>query len=178
MVRPRADPGEYGKRDIGSRPNPRSMVRPSLDEYFMEISSVVATRSTCLRHHVGAVLVRDKRILSTGYNGAPTGLSHCLEVGCRRENVESGYRHELCRAVHAEQNAIIQAAIHGVSTSGATLYCTHQPCILCAKIIINSQIRRVVYGNPYPDDEALRFLEEAGVEVSMIPSCSPLPREG
>jgi dCMP deaminase len=154
------------------------MARPSLDEYFMKISSVVATRSTCLRHNVGAVLVRDKRILSTGYNGAPTGISHCFEVGCRRENVESGYRHELCRAVHAEQNAIIQAAIHGVSTSGATLYCTHQPCILCAKIIINSQIRRVVFGNPNPDHEARRFLEEAGVEVVMIPCCAPLPAEG
>ena len=159
------------KRDIAAVQSP-FMARPSLDEYFMEIASVVATRSTCLRHHVGAVLVREKRILSTGYNGAPTGISHCFEVGCRRENVESGYRHELCRAVHAEQNAIIQAAIHGVSTSGATLYCTHQPCILCAKIIINSQIRRVVYGNPYPDDEALRFLEEAGVEVTMISSPS------
>ncbi|HNT71495.1 MAG: cytidine/deoxycytidylate deaminase family protein [Methanothrix sp.] len=152
------------------------MERPSLDEYFMEIARVVASRSTCLRHQVGAVLVREKRILSTGYNGAPTGLPHCLEAGCRRENVESGFRHELCRAVHAEQNAIIQAAIHGVSTSGATLYCTHQPCILCAKIIINSQIKRVVYGNPYPDDEALRFLEQAGVEVAMIPS--PATSEG
>ena len=168
--------GEAGtEREISDRLKAGAMERPSLDEYFMEIASVVATRSTCLRHQVGAVLVREKRILSTGYNGAPMGLPHCLEVGCRRENVESGYRHELCRAVHAEQNAIIQAAIHGVSTTGATLYCTHQPCILCAKIIINSQIRRVVYGNPYPDDEALRFLEQAGVEVAMIPS---LPTSG
>lgn len=141
------------------------MGRPSLDEYFMEIALVVATRSTCLRHKVGSVIVRDKRILSTGYNGAPTGLPHCLDVGCRREDFESGTHHERCRAVHAEQNAIIQAAIHGVSTSGATLYCTHQPCILCAKMIINSQIERVVYRKSYPDDEALKFLEQAGIEV-------------
>lgn len=165
------------EREISDRVRISFMDRPSLDEYLMEIARVVGTRSTCLRHQVGAVLVRDKRILSTGYNGAPTGLPHCLEVGCRRENVESGYRHELCRAVHAEQNAIIQAAIHGVSTSNATLYCTHQPCILCAKIIINSQIRRVVYGNPYPDDEALRFLEQAGVEVCQMPQ-DENPQEG
>jgi dCMP deaminase len=152
------------EREISDRVRTSFMDRPSLDEYFMEIASVVGTRSTCLRHHVGAVLVRDKRILSTGYNGAPTGLPHCLEVGCRRENVESGYRHELCRAVHAEQNAII-------------LYCTHQPCILCAKIIINSQIRRVVYGNPYPDDEALQFLEQGGVEVCQITG-DETPQEG
>jgi dCMP deaminase len=144
------------------------MARPSLDEYFMKISSVVATRSTCLRHNVGAVLVRDKRILSTGYNGAPTGISHCFEVGCRRENVESGYRHELCRAVHAEQNAIIQAAIHGVSTSGATLYCTHQPCILCAKMMINARVAKVVYLHCYPDQTALDFLEQAGIEVVRV----------
>jgi len=141
------------------------MDRPSLDEYFMEIASVVAKRSTCLRSHVGALLVRNNRILSTGYNGAPTGLEHCEVVGCLREEVESGTRHELCRAVHAEQNAIIQAAIHGVSIEGATLYCTHQPCILCAKMMINGRIRKVVYGQRYPDGEALRFLEQAGVEV-------------
>jgi dCMP deaminase len=144
------------------------MNRPSLDEYFMQIASVVATRSTCLRHKVGAVLVRDKRILSTGYNGAPTALLHCEVVGCPRENVQSGYRHELCRAVHAEQNAIIQSALHGVSTAGATLYCTHQPCVLCAKMMINAQIVRVVYKHGYPDEEALRFLEQAGIEVCRL----------
>ena len=155
-----------------------SIERPGLDEYFMEIAIVVAKRSTCLRNQVGALFVKNKRILTTGYNGAPAGLDHCDVVGCAREGVQSGTRHELCRAVHAEQNAIIQAAMHGISIEGATLYCTHQPCILCAKIIINSQIQRVVYGNPYPDDEALRFLELAGVEVAMIPSPPPSEEPG
>ena len=141
--------------------------RPTVDEYFMEIAEVVAKRSTCLRNHVGAVIVRDKRILSTGYNGAPRNLEHCLDIGCMREqqNIASGTRHEICRAVHAEQNAIIQSALHGVSIEDATLYCTHQPCILCAKMIINSKIKRVVFANNYPDTEALRFFESAGVEV-------------
>ncbi len=144
------------------------MDRPGLDEYFMEIASVVATRSTCLRHKVGAVIVKEKRILTTGYNGAPTGLPHCIDLGCRREGVESGHRHELCRAVHAEQNAIIQAALHGASTVGATLYCTHQPCVLCAKMMINAKICRVVYRHGYPDEEALRFLELAEIEVCRL----------
>jgi dCMP deaminase len=139
--------------------------RPHLDDYFMQIAAVVARRSTCLRNQVGAVLVRDKRILSTGYNGAPAGLQHCDEVGCAREGVASGTRHELCRAVHAEQNAIIQAALHGVSIEGATLYCTHQPCILCAKMMINARIQKVVFQESYPDETALQFLEQAGIEV-------------
>jgi dCMP deaminase len=139
--------------------------RPHLDEYFMQIAAVVARRSTCLRNQVGAVFVRNKRILSTGYNGAPAGLQHCDEVGCAREGVASGTRHELCRAVHAEQNAIIQAALHGVSIEGATLYCTHQPCILCAKMMINARIRKVVFLESYPDETALQFLEQAGIEV-------------
>ena len=142
--------------------------RPSLDEYFMEIACVVGKRSTCLRNHVGALFVKNKRLLSTGYNGAPAGLQHCDEVGCAREGVASGTRHELCRAVHAEQNAIIQAALHGVSIEGATLYCTHQPCILCAKMLINARISRVVYSRSYPDDTALRFLSQAGVEVTRL----------
>ena len=142
-------------------------MRQSVDEYFMEISSVVAKRATCLRTQVGAVIVRDKHILSTGYNGAPHGLAHCLDIGCIREqnDIPSGERHELCRAVHAEQNAIIQAAIHGVSTENATIYTTHQPCILCAKMIINAKIRRVVYRGNYPDTNALEFLKQANVEV-------------
>ena len=146
--------------------------RPTVDEYFMEIAEVVAKRSTCLRNHVGAVIVRDKRILSTGYNGAPRNLEHCLDIGCMREqqNIASGTRHEICRAVHAEQNAIIQSALHGVSIEDATLYCTHQPCILCAKMIINSKIKRVVFANNYPDTEALRFFESAGVEVRSLQS--------
>lgn len=144
--------------------------RPTLDEYFMEIAEVVAKRSTCLRNKVGAVIVRDKRILSTGYNGAPRDMEHCLEIGCIRDqqNIASGTRHELCRAVHAEQNAIIQSALHGVSVEGATLYCTHQPCILCAKMIINSKIKRVVYSNKYPDDEAINFFKKAGVEINIF----------
>lgn len=143
--------------------------RLSLDDYFMEIASVVAKRSTCLRNHVGAVIARDKRILSTGYNGAPSGLEHCLDIGCIRneKNIKSGERHELCRAVHAEQNALIQAALHGVSIEGATLYCTHQPCILCAKMLINAKINRVVFKIPYPDTASLKFLDDARIEVEM-----------
>jgi dCMP deaminase len=142
--------------------------RPEMDEYFMEIASVISKRSTCLRNKVGAIFVREKRILSTGYNGAPTGLPHCDEVGCAREDVPSGTRHELCRAVHAEQNAIIQAALHGISIEGATLYCTHQPCILCAKMMINAHVRRVVYSQSYPDDASLKFLSLAGIATSQI----------
>ncbi len=137
----------------------------------MEIAKVVAKRSTCLRQNVGAVIVKDKRILSTGYNGAPMGLPHCLDIGCLREelNVPSGERHELCRAVHAEQNAIIQAAVHGVSIKGATLYTTHQPCIMCAKMIINAGIVRVVYGKRYADERGLEFLKEAGIKIDYMP---------
>ena len=139
--------------------------RPSWDEYFMEITHVVATRSTCLRRQVGAVVVKDKRLLTSGYNGAPQGLAHCLEVGCLRERlgVASGERHELCRGMHAEQNAIVQAALHGVSIAGSTLYCTHQPCSACSKMIINAGIRRIVYEYPYPDELSRDLLAEAGV---------------
>jgi dCMP deaminase len=141
--------------------------RPSWDEYFLEITRLVATRSTCLRRRVGAVLVRDKRILSTGYNGAPRGLRHCLEVGCLRDRlgIPSGERHELCRALHAEQNAIIQAALHGVSVDGGTLYCTNQPCVICSKMLINSGIRRIVYAEGYPDELSRELLEEAGIAL-------------
>ena len=142
--------------------------RPDLDKYFMEIAEVVAKRSTCLHHKVGAVLVRDGQILTTGYNGAPSKIAHCIELGCARDGIESGTRHELCRAVHAEQNAIIQAALHGVCTKGATLYCTHQPCILCAKMIINAGVKRVCYGKDYPDQAALKMLIGAGIETSNI----------
>lgn len=145
-------------------------MRPTPDEYFLNISKVVATRSTCLRHKVGSVIVKDRRILATGYNGAPSGMAHCLDIGCIREteHIPSGTQHEKCRAVHSEQNAIIQAAVHGVSIDGATLYCTHQPCILCAKMIINSGIKRVVYGESYPDEESLRYFDEVGIEVEYI----------
>jgi len=119
--------------------------RLSWDEYFLKLAFLVAERSTCRRHHVGAVIVRDKRILTTGYNGAPSGIKDCLELGCLREQlgIPSGQRHELCRAVHAEQNAIIQAAIHGVDITGSTMYCTHSPCIICAKMIVNAKIKKV-----------------------------------
>ncbi len=142
--------------------------RPSWDEYFLGICDFVARRSTCLRRQVGAILVRDKRILTTGYNGAPRGLRHCRELGgCQRQQmgVPSGQRHELCRALHAEQNAIIQAALHGVQVTGATMYTTTQPCVLCAKMLINAGVDRVVYCGTYPDRLAMEMLEEAGVEV-------------
>lgn len=141
--------------------------RPSWDAYFMELAHVVAKRSTCLRRSVGALLVRDKHILATGYNGAPTGLPHCAEVGCLRERlgIPSGERQELCRGLHAEQNAIIQGALHGVSVHGSTLYCTTQPCITCAKMLINAGVVRVVYEGEYDDELAVELLHEAGVEL-------------
>lgn len=143
------------------------MPRPSWDEYFMTITGHVAGRSTCLRRHTGAVLVKDKRILATGYNGVPAGLAHCEEVGCLREQQEvpSGERHELCRGIHAEQNAVIQAARHGIPIQGATAYTTHQPCSLCAKILINAGIVEVVYAEPYPDPLAEQLFREAGTLV-------------
>jgi dCMP deaminase len=146
----------------------KPLERPTADDYFMEIATVVAKRSTCLRNQVGALFVRNKRILTTGYNGAPSGLDHCDQVGCARDGVASGTRHELCRAVHAEQNAIIQAALHGISIEGATLYCTHQPCILCAKMMINARVAKVVYQQSYPDQTALDFLQQAGIEVVRV----------
>lgn len=132
---------------------------------------MVVSRSTCLRRQVGAVIVKDKKILTTGYNGAPSGLAHCLEVGCLREKlgIPSGERHELCRGLHAEQNAIIQAAYHGVSIKGATLYCTNLPCIICTKMLINAGIQRVVYGQGYSDPLAQEMWEESGVTVEQFP---------
>ena len=144
-----------------------SMERPSWDTYFLQLARQAATRSTCLRRQVGAVLVRDKRVLATGYNGAPRGVSHCLDVGCLREQmgIPSGERHELCRAIHAEQNAIIQAAKHGTNIDGATLYCTTMPCIICSKMIINAGVRRIVYEEGYSDQLAAEMIEESGVIV-------------
>ncbi|MEA1968886.1 MAG: cytidine/deoxycytidylate deaminase family protein [Thermodesulfobacteriota bacterium] len=142
-----------------------SLVRPSWHEYFMGISELVATRSTCLRRKVGAVLVKDKRILCSGYNGAPSGLPHCDETGCLREklNVPSGEKHELCRGVHAEQNAIIQAARHGISVRDSVLYCTNQPCSICAKMIINAGIRKVYFRDGYNDPMAEKMFDQAGL---------------
>jgi dCMP deaminase len=133
----------------------------------MTITKVVATRSTCLRRHVGAILVKDKRILATGYNGPPAGLRHCSEVGCLRQNesIPSGTRHELCRGLHAEQNAIIQAANHGISISGATLYCTNKPCVICSKMIINAGIIHIYYDEGYDDPLADQMLAEAKVQI-------------
>jgi dCMP deaminase len=144
--------------------------RPSWDDYFLEIAEVVAKRSSCMRRHIGAIIVRDHRILTTGYNGAPSGLKHCTEIGCLRDQleVESGTRHELCRALHSEMNAIIQAAQHGVSTKGASLYCTNQPCSVCARMLINAGIVRIVYTGDYPDEFARELLEEAGIEVVRV----------
>ncbi len=145
------------------------MSRPDIDEYFLKIASVVAERSTCLRHHVGAVAVKDKHILATGYNGAAAGLKDCLELGCLRDelNIPSGTRHEICRAIHAEQNVIIQASLHGVSIEGATIYCTHTPCILCAKMLVNARIKRLVSFGKYSDDAFEALFKEAGIEIEV-----------
>lgn len=142
--------------------------RPPWDDYFMEITDIVAKRSTCLRRQIGALLVRDHRIITTGYNGAPRDMEHCADLGgCMRDalGIPSGERHELCRALHAEQNAIIQAAITGTSVEGCTLYCSCSPCILCAKMLINIGCKRIVFRGRYPDAMAMDFLKEAGVSV-------------
>lgn len=142
--------------------------RPSWDEYFLEVASLVSRRATCLRRHVGAVLVKDKRILATGYNGAPSGIKHCIDDGdCLRVKlgIPSGQRHELCRGLHAEQNVLIQAALHGISTNGSVLYLTNQPCIICAKMLINAGIKEVVIKDGYPDKMSRSFLKEAKIKL-------------
>ena len=147
------------------------MSRPSWDDYFLKLALLVAERSTCLRHHVGAVLVRDRRVLSTGYNGAASGLKDCLELGCLRDeqNIPSGTRHEVCRAIHAEQNAIIQAGLHGVSIGGAAMYCTHSPCLICAKMIVNAGIVRVVSFTGYADSNTPELFREACIKFEVLP---------
>ena len=144
--------------------------RPAWDTYFMDIAVLVAKRSTCLRRMVGALIIKDKRILTTGYNGAPSGIRHCIEIGCLREtlNVASGQRHELCRGIHAEQNAIIQAAYHGVSIRNASLYCTNLPCSICTKMIINAGIERIYYLEGYADELSEAMLTEAKIEVIQL----------
>ncbi|MDD5669359.1 MAG: dCMP deaminase family protein [Candidatus Omnitrophica bacterium] len=144
--------------------------RISWDSYFLQIAHLVAQRSTCIRRHVGAVLVKDKRILATGYNGAPSGLKHCSEVGCLREKLKipSGQRHELCRGLHAEQNAIIQASLHGIPIQGSTIYITNQPCIICAKMLINAGIVSVVILDGYPDKMAMDFLKQAKIKIKTV----------
>lgn len=148
--------------------------RPDWDGYFMHITRVVATRSTCLRRQVGAILVKDRRILATGYNGAPSGMRHCQEVGCYRlrHEIPAGERVELCRGIHAEQNAIIQAAVHGVKLEAPVVcYSTTQPCVTCAKMLVNVGVKRIVFEGAYPDELALEMLREAG--VALIPYGSP-----
>ncbi|HEX7400577.1 MAG TPA: cytidine/deoxycytidylate deaminase family protein [candidate division Zixibacteria bacterium] len=156
-----------------TNPNKRRVmhVRPSWDEYFMRIAELAATRSTCLRRQVGAVIVKDKKILATGYNGAPSGLKHCLDIGCLREKLKipSGERHELCRATHAEQNAIAQAALFGVSIRDGVMYSTNQPCILCTKLIINAGIKKIVIQDSYPDRMSKDMLKEAKVKIQIYP---------
>ena len=147
----------------------KKATRPDIDEYFLKIASVVAERSTCRRHHVGAVAVRNKHILATGYNGAPSGAKDCLELGCLRDelNIPSGERQEICRGIHAEQNVIIQATLHGVSLEGGTIYATHTPCVLCAKMLVNARIKRYVSFGKYNDDVFVDLFKEAGVEFDM-----------
>ncbi len=143
------------------------LTRPAWDEYFMEITRLVATRSTCLRRQVGAVFVKNKNILATGYNGVPAGIRHCSEVGCLREKlgIPSGERHEICRGLHAEQNGIIQAAKHGTNLSGSTVYTTDHPCVICAKMLINVGVERIVCGQGYPDELSVEMLSEAGLKL-------------
>ena len=152
-----------------------SRVRPDWDSYFMDMAKLAARRSSCLRRAVGAVLVKERRLLATGYNGVPSGVTHCEITGCLREelNIPSGERHELCRGLHAEQNAIIQAALHGVSTRDAILYCTNLPCIICAKMLINSGVRRVVYLDGYCDALTEEMLAEVGVELVRMEDNTP-----
>lgn len=147
------------------------MNRPSWDEYFMQMAELTAKRSTCLRRQVGAAIVCDRHVVATGYNGAPRGIAHCEERGgCLRQqmNIPSGERHELCRALHAEQNAIIQAAALGQSVEGATIYITHQPCVICAKMIINAGIKRIIIRDGYPDEMAVEILQEAGIKIEKM----------
>jgi len=143
--------------------------RPDIDEYFLKIASVVAERSTCRRHHVGAVAVKDKHILATGYNGAPSGFNDCLELGCLRDelNIPSGERQEVCRGIHAEQNVIIQASLHGVSLEGSTIYATHTPCVSCAKMLANAKIKQYVSFGKYNDNAFIELFKQAGIEVDI-----------
>ncbi len=143
--------------------------RPDIDEYFLKIALVVAERSTCRRHHVGAVAVKNKHILCTGYNGAPSGSRDCLELGCLRDElgIPSGERHEICRGIHAEQNVIIQAGLHGVSLEESTIYATHTPCILCAKMLANAKIKRFVTFGSYNDNGFVKLFKETGIEVDI-----------
>jgi len=155
-------------------------MRPSIDEYFMEMAHLASKRSTCIRIHVGAVIVKDKRVLATGYNGPPKGQKHCDETGCIREqmHVPHGERHELCRGLHAEQNAIIQAALFGVSIKNSTIYSTHHPCSICAKMLINADIKEIVYDQDYKDDLAKQILAESNIKVRKFKRDKKLEKNG
>ena len=146
------------------------MKRPEWNEYFMRMAELAAERSTCTRRKVGAVLVKDKRVLATGYNGAPKKIPHCEETGCLRKqlNIPSGQRHEICRGIHAEQNLIAQSAVHGVKTEGATVYCTNQPCIICAKLLINAGIKKIYYKKPYNDEFPIQILKQSNVIIKLL----------
>lgn len=148
----------------------KKIIRPSWDKYFLEIAKLVSKRSTCLRRQVGALIVKDRRILTTGYNGTPSGIIHCEITGCLREKlkVPSGERHELCRGLHAEQNALLQASLYGVSVKDSLLYCTNQPCLICAKMIINAGIKEIIICDGYADKMAQDFFKEAGIKVRVI----------
>ncbi len=158
------------KTKIHSEKPRKNIKRPSWNDYFMSLAWLVASRSTCLRHSVGAVLVKNKRILSTGYNGAPPEMAHCLDIGCIRDKLKipSGTRAEICRAVHAEQNAIVQCAVYGVSSRNSTLYVTHQPCTICTKILIAAGVKRIIFEKSYPDKFAQDLLKEAGVKLEQL----------
>ncbi|MDR0956350.1 MAG: dCMP deaminase family protein [Endomicrobium sp.] len=147
-------------------PNKTVNFRPLWDEYFMKLAWLVAERATCIRHHIGAVIVKNKRILTTGYNGAPASVEDCLSLGCLRNklNIPSGQKHEVCRAIHAEQNAIIQGGFHGISIKGSVLYCTHSPCVLCTKMIINAGIKKVIMNIEYPDSTFKELFSEVGIK--------------
>jgi len=148
----------------------KKVKRPSWDKYFIDIARLISTRSTCLRRKVGAIIVKNRRILATGYNGTPSNISHCDEVGCLRDklNIPSGERHELCRGLHAEQNVLLQAALYGISVKDSVLYCTNQPCSICAKMLINAGIKEIVVADGYPDKMAKDFLKEAGINIRII----------
>jgi len=169
-----------GEQPLVSEPKQsRKISRPSWDEYFMKVALLVCERSTCLRRRVGAVLVKDRQILATGYNGAPKGIVHCDTTGCLRQELQipSGQRHEICRGLHAEQNVILQAAQHGVSTKMSSLYITNTPCSICAKMVINAGIAEVVVLGHYPDKMAVDFLKEAGINLRIIDTPKGSPAE-
>jgi len=159
-----------GINELMSHTEENTSLRPSWNEYFMDIAYLVSERSTCMRRKVGAVVVKDRAILATGYNGAPAGIPHCSETGCLRHqlNVPSGEKHELCRGLHAEQNAIIQAAVHGTSIIGATLYCTNHPCSICAKMLINAKIQKIYYQNGYQDDLSKALFDSTNIQIVQI----------